>query len=490
MTSFEVRICAVSEQPDTRRRYGDGPLIPFNVFKIDSGGCELVERRERNRHLAAVIAEAGCSYEAVARAVRAVAAEAGATLHTSRSAVLSWVRGGIPSGDTAAYLAEALSRAAARKVTIAEIGLGFAPTGETSPDLLAAAADLGRLVMLHRRDFFVLAFSTADVGLPLTYDHQAVAAALHRQKGGRGVGSEEVCGVRQLTEMFRSADERLGGGHGLTTVSSYLAEDVVPMLQARFPSEGVRRSAYGAASELATLVGWKCHDLGREGAAQRFYLLAYQLACESDPVGHGAWMMRALTHQALDLGLTGQCVDLAEAALARARGKVDRKTEALLLVTVARAYGASGQGKNAAAALLAAEDAMLAEGDQVPSYAAASGPVTATIASHTGKTLTEMKDQKAAERHYRRALEDRVPSTYQRVRGLTLANLAKSVAAQHRHEEAVTLWQQCLDLMDGVVSDRNRKELKTVTSTMAVYTRRGIPGASELAQRAAEVAGK
>jgi hypothetical protein len=130
------------------------------------------------------------------------------------------------------------------------------------------------------------------------------------------------------------------------------------------------------------------------------------------------------------------------------------------------------------------------DGVEVPSYAAASGPVTATIASHTGKTLTEMKDQKAAERHYRRALEDRVPSTYQRVRGLTLANLAKSVAAQHRHEEAVTLWQQCLDLMDGVVSDRNRKELKTVTSTMAVYTRRGIPGASELAQRAAEVAGK
>lgn len=448
----------------------------------------MTGRKEPNRQLAAVIEEAGCTYEALAKAVRAGAAEAGETLHTSRSAVLSWVRGGTPTGNTAAYLAEALTRLAKRKVTTAEIGLGFPAIGETmAPDPLATAADLGRLVMFHRRDFLALAFSTATLGLPLTYDHQANAATPRTATGCRRVGADEVATVRQLTEMFRTADEKLGGGHGLSTASSYLADAVVPMLQATFPSEEVRRSAYGAASELATLVGWKCHDLGREGAAQRFYLLAYQLACECDPAGHGAWMMRALTHQALDLNQTAHCVDLAEAAIARAQGKVDRRTEALLLVTAARAYGASGRGKNAVGALLAAEDAMLAADDAVPSYAAASGPVAATVASHTGKTLTEMKDHGAAERHYRRALEDRVPSTYQRVRGLTIANLAKAVAAQHRHEEAVILWNQCLDLMDGVASDRNRKELKTVHSAMAVYSRRGIPGASELAQRAAEL---
>ncbi|MGW3073092.1 MULTISPECIES: tetratricopeptide repeat protein [unclassified Kitasatospora] len=449
----------------------------------------MTGRKQPNQQLAAVISEAGCTYEALAKAVRGVAAEAGETLHTSRSAVLSWVRGGIPTGRTSTYLAEALARVAKRQVTTAEIGLGCPAIGEAMPpDPLATAADLGRLVMFHRRDLLALAFSTATVGLAITYDHQAVAATLRTAKGGRRAGAEEVSTVRQLTEMFRTADEKLGGGYGLSTVSSYLVDAVVPMLQATFPSEEVRRSAYGAASELATLVGWKCHDLGREGAAQRFYLLAYQLACESDPAGHGAWMMRALTHQSLDLNQTTHCVELAEAALSRAQGKVDRKTEALLLVTAARAYGASGQTKEAAGALLAAEGAMLTGDDGVPSYAAASGPVAATVASHTGKTLTEMKDHRAAERHYRAALEDRVPGTYQRVRGLTIANLAKSVAAQHRHEEAVILWNQCLDLMDGVASDRNQKELKTVRSTMAVYSRRGIPGAPELAQRAAELA--
>ncbi|MEU7556002.1 tetratricopeptide repeat protein [Streptomyces sp. NPDC044571] len=190
--------------------------------------------------------------------------------------------------------------------------------------------------------------------------------------------------------------------------------------------------------------------------------------------------------QALELGHPGSCIGLAEESLRRASGKVYRQTEALLLVTCARAYGAGGQGEKAAASLLSAEDAMLAGNDQVPSYAAASGPVSATVASHTGKTLTEMKDHRAAEKHYPTALRGRVPGTYQRGHGLTMANLGKSVAAQHRHEEAVALWSRSLDFVDGVTSDRSRKELRSIRSAATGYRRR-VPGAEALAQRAAEL---
>ncbi|MBP0451021.1 tetratricopeptide repeat protein [Kitasatospora sp. RG8] len=449
----------------------------------------MTGRKVPNERLAAVIEEAGCTYQALAKAIRAVAAEAGEVLRTSPSAVHSWVAGGNPTGRTAGYIAEALTRMTKRTVTLAEIGLGSDGIGEAiTPDPLATAADLGRLVMHRRRDFLALAFSTAAVGLPLAYDHEAVAAILRSARSGGRIGSDEVATVRTLTETFRSADDRLGGGHGLSTVTAYLTDTVLPMLRAAYPSEDVRKNAFGAAAELATLVGWKLHDLGREGAAQRYYLLGFQLACESDPNGHAAWMMRAQTHQALDLGRPKHCVDLAEAALTRAAGRVDRGTEALLLVTAARAYGASGRSKDAARALLAAEDALPAADGTIPTYAAASGPVASTVASHTGRTLTETKDYRAAERHYRKALEGRVPGTYQRVRGLTIANLAKSVASQRRHEEAVALWNQFLDTTDGVASHRNTKELLAVNSAMAVYSKRGIPGATELAQRAAEVA--
>ncbi|MFE9565897.1 hypothetical protein ACFYM0_32850 [Streptomyces sp. NPDC006487] len=282
-------------------------------------------------------------------------------------------------------------------------------------------------------------------------------------------------------------DDRLGGGHGLTTVTTYLTDTVTPMLEARFPSEAARRDAFAAAAQLATLVGWKHHDLGCEGAAQRYYLLGYQLACECDPAGHAAWQMRALTHQALDLSHPDMCVELSEEALRRATGKVDRQTETLLLVTCARAYGTDGESGKAARALLAAEDALSDTGEPVPSYALASGPVAATVASHTGKTLTAMKDFAAAERHYRTALAARAPGTYQRVHGLTMMNLGKAVAAQHRHEEAVGLWTRSLDFMDGVVSDRNRQEVRAIQSTAAGYRKRGVAGAASLDQRAAEL---
>ncbi|MFI5756649.1 hypothetical protein [Streptomyces sp. NPDC051569] len=215
-------------------------------------------------------------------------------------------------------MAEALTRKLRRPVTVAEIGLG--PDGST--DLMvspvAAASDLGRLIVHNRRDFLALAFSTSAVLFPLTFDRQAAATTLRSAGSGRRVGPDEVATVRQFTETFRAADERLGGGHGLAVVAVFLSDVVSPMLNGAFPNDQVRRGAFEAAAALATLVGWKCHDFGREGAAQRFYQLAYRFACESDPAGHAAWAMRALVHQAIDVRQPAGTVELAEAALVRA----------------------------------------------------------------------------------------------------------------------------------------------------------------------------
>jgi tetratricopeptide (TPR) repeat protein len=169
---------------------------------------------------------------------------------------------------------------------------------------------------------------------------------------------------------------------------------------------------------------------------------------------------------------------------------VDRQTEALLLVTCARAYGYSGEKAKAARALLAAEDTAGDTREPVSSYAAGSGPVAATVASHTGKTLTALSDHTAAERHYRTALAGRAPHTYQRGHGLTLVNLGKSVAAQNRYEEAVALWRESLTMMDGVVSERGRAEIRAIRSVAATYRKRGVPGAERLQQRAADLLGK
>nr|WP_202466627.1 tetratricopeptide repeat protein [Streptomyces sp. SID4951] len=430
----------------------------------------------------------GCTYEALARAVRRVAAENGEILQTNKSAVSHWVNGTRqPTGRTSQYLAEALSRRAGRTITRAEIGLRAPETAATDePDPVLAATDLGRADVERRRFLAVAAFTTAGVAMPLAYDHEAIARMLRTRTGKAMAGVEDVDVVRQITAAFSAADERLGGGHGLTTVTAYLADTAAPMLRGRFPNEVLRCAAFGAVAELAYLAGWKHHDLGQEGAAQRYYQVGYQLAYEADPHGHAAWMMRALAHQALSLKQPHHCVDLVEGALARGLGHIDGQTEALLHITHARAYASVGEKPAAARALLAAEDALLRDDAAQPSYSRVSGPAAGTVASHTARTLTDLADHVGTEQQHRDALVRWDPEKYKRVHALTYADLGDSLAAQARADEAVAAWSQALALMEGMASDRTRKAIASLRSTLAVYQRRKVPGAAELARRARE----
>ncbi|MFD4833664.1 tetratricopeptide repeat protein [Streptomyces uncialis] len=444
--------------------------------------------RSPNSLLREVIEEVGCTYDALARDVRRVAAENGEILQTNKSAISHWVNGTrTPSGRVGQYLAEALSRRAGRVITRTAIGLqaGEVETpAETDPVL--AVIDLGRADVERRRFLTIAAFTTAGVAMPLGYDHECIARMLRARTGTALVGADDVDVVRQITAAFSAADERLGGGHGLTTVTAYLADTAAPMLRGRFPSEVLRRAAFGAVAELAYLAGWKHHDLGQEGAAQRYYQVGYQLACEADPHGHAAWMMRALAHQSLSLKQPHHCVDLVEGALRRGLGHVDGQTEALLHITHARAYAAIDEAPSAARALLAAENALLRDGGSQPEYSRVSGPAAGTVASHTARTLTDLADHSGTEQQHRAALVRWDPEKYKRVHALTHADLGDSLAAQARADEAVAAWTQALVLMAGMTSDRTRKAITSIRSPLAVYQRRRVPGAADLARRARE----
>jgi hypothetical protein len=365
-----------------------------------------------------------------AKDVRHIAAENGEILQTNKSAVSHWVNGAEPSGQTGQYIAEALSRRAGRIITLTEIGLrsGQDPA-PLSADPVVTATDLGRADVERRRYLAIAAFTTAGVAMPLGYDHEATSRMLRARAGRTVVGEEDIDVVRQITAAFSAADERLGRGHGLTTVTAYLADTAAPMLRARFPSDQVHRQAFSAVAELAYLTGWKHHDLGHEGAAQRYYQVGYQLACEADPHGHAAWMMRALAHQALSLKQPQHCVDLVEDALICGLGHVDGQTEALLHITHARAYAAIGEKPAAARALLAAEDALIRDDGPQPSFSLVSGPAAGTAASHTARTLTNLADHVGTEQQHRDALTRWDPARYKRVHTLTYADLGDSLIA-------------------------------------------------------------
>ncbi|MFI9719229.1 tetratricopeptide repeat protein [Streptomyces sp. NPDC052396] len=449
----------------------------------------MAARNRPNVRLREVIDAIGCTYEALAKDVRRIAAENGEIIHTNKSAISHWVNGTRqPTGQTGHYLAEAFSRRAGRTITLVEIGLRDPEVAvPDDPDPVVMATDLGRADMERRRFLAVATFTTAGVAMPLAYDQEAASRMLRARTGRALVGAEDVDVVRQITSAFSAADERLGGGHGLTTVTAYLADTAAPMLRARFGSETLRRAAFGAVAELAYLAGWKHHDLGQEGAAQRYYQVGYQLACEADPHGHAAWMMRALAHQALSLKQPHHCVDLVEGALNRGLGHVDGQTEALLHITHARAFAALDEKPAAARALLTAENALLRDDGPQSSFSLVSGPAAGTVASHTARTLTDLADHVGTEQQHRDALVRWDPEKYKRVHALTYADLGDSLAAQARADEAVAAWSQALTLMEGMTSDRTRKAVTSLRSTLAVYRRRKVPGAAELARRAREV---
>lgn len=78
------------------------------------------------------------------------------------------------------------------------------------------------------------------------------------------------------------------------------------------------------------------------------------------------------------------------------------------------------------------------------------------------------------------------PDKYKRVHALTHADLGESLAAQARADEAVAARTQALVLMEGMTSDRTRKAISSIRSTLAVYQHRRVPGAADLARRTRE----
>jgi tetratricopeptide (TPR) repeat protein len=449
---------------------------------------------EPNYSLRLRIAEAGVSYGALAQAIRQIAQENGDhQQRATKASVAHWVAGTRPHPRTAEYLREALSRKVGRLLTLADIGLTSGTDGVFDVDRLptdpvAAIAHLGRADVDRRTLISSAGYSIGALLLPLgkLEEHADRSVGVRARSATIGIG--EVRAVRDMTLAFTAADERLGGGHARSAVVEYLASDVATYLKGRFASENVRRAMFEAAAQLSYLAGWKAHDLGLAGLAQQYYLCSFQLASESDPHAHAGYALRILAHQAMDLGRHEHCVDLADEALARAKGRVDASVESLFWLTAARANAASKSARKARAALSKAELLISrARAEQGPSWAALGGPAEARLAHQAGKTLQALGDLKAAGEQYARAARCWDPQTHPRVYALALADLAETQCQQGHVEQASQTWNEALDGMPGIRSARTREAVLSLRKHLSAYQQRGIAVTHRLDARAANM---
>lgn len=445
--------------------------------------------RSPNDRLRELIAEAGLSYEAVARSVRGVAAEVGTELRTNKSAVAHWVAGTPPAEDTGRYLAVALSRRVGRLLTPADLGLP-GPEEDDSLGLSLGADPIDSLLPmwsseLNRRRFLTTsAYSVAAAGLPLSFVHDSAGRAA-AARSGRIVGMAEVAAVRDMVRMMSELDERHGGQHGRSALITYLRDDVAPLVRGRFRTEEARRQMLSTASRGVHLLGWKSYDAGQQGLAQRYYLQSYALAVESGLTGQDGWVMRTMAMQGLKIHRPEHCQALAETGLERAKGRVDAPTEAMFRIVHAHTLAKAGQRRPAlreadrARALLESDP-----GDEPEFWALTWGPQVASVHSRAAKVYEAVGDYQSAGEQYARAAAARPAVTYARIVALDLVAAAELQLKQGGIEQACATWGRAMDHMDGVQSVRTRKAVTRMRSDLSRFRARGVRAAADLDDRA------
>ncbi len=401
---------------------------------------------------------------------------------------------GIPPGWAPAVLCEALSRRLGRAVTLDELGLTVQLLSSRAAldwraDTLIALTDLGKvdLDMERRRVLAATTYSVAALALPDKpwWTQMAARGAARATANASRVGRGDLETVREMASIFSRVDQRRGGGHARTALVQYLTSDVATYLQGNYIDERVRKDMFSVASELAYLSGWMAFDNAEHSIAQYYFSVAVKLAAEADDPPMAGHVLRAMAHQAVDLGHFRQGLELAVASMDGKRYRMACPRErALFGVVYARALGAAGQSSAATHALITAEDdlASATTGDDEPSRVFFFGE--ASLAHETACTLRDTGDLSGALTEFRRSARTRKATTFTRTHAVTLGYLGAVHVRRGEIDQACSTWSTALDAMDGIHSAHARQTVVDMRAALSAFRRSGVLAAVELDARA------
>lgn len=423
----------------------------------------MTARRVPNVLLRELLAEAGWTGDALARAVNTVGAEAGMSLRYGRSAVAHWLTGMRPRPPVPELVAEAFSRKLHRSVTVSATGMARSRPSEPPRDAdvvtrLVAPQEVGAGGAAPLAD---RAYHLADLKVPSWTD---VAAA----RQGTSWDAEPVEKVERwhvrsaagMVGLFSDADFAFGGGHARLELTRYLAATIAPWLRAP-ATPAVRRDLLMTAARLTYLCGFMYFDDELHGAAQHYYLTNLRLAAESgDSTGY-AVTLRALSGQARLLGHHQEAVYLAEAAV-HAAASAGPQTAAFLFGQLAVAHAAAGNRQDAVRHLLTAERHL----DRVhDAPEPVGGCHVASLAHQQAAVRAKLGDRSGAIHALTISVHHRPPSE-RRSRAITLARLAELQLDNGDLEAACGTWQRFLEDYPHLRSRRVNRALTTMRARL------------------------
>ncbi|MDN3261606.1 regulator [Streptomyces sp. CSDS2] len=408
-------------------------------------------QRTPNRQLAALIAEAGFSNAGLARRVDQLGLEHGLDLRYDKTSVTRWLRGQQPRGTTPALIAEVFTRRLGRRLTAQDLGLDscapvyagleFAATPEEAVDIVSGLwrkdsgshAELRKIaftpagLVVPSRDWLIgkpddrVAREpgprvpqqgrpgAARSPLPPGVAAAARARASAERAPGHRVTAGDIAALRSVGELFRTLDDRFGGGHARQALVRYLEHECEPMLRGSY-GEQVGRRLFGAAADLTRLAGWTSYDIAAHGLAQRYFVQALRLAQAAGDRAYGSYVLVTMSRQAVYLGHGREAVQLTRVAQQGVGTGAPPVVQSLLHASEARAHAVLGEVRACTAALVRAERALEAArpGDEVPHWARFFDE--GQLADEFAHCHRDLQQFRAAAQHAERALQLRAPA--------------------------------------------------------------------------------
>lgn len=267
----------------------------------------------------------------------------------------------------------------------------------------------------------------------------------------------------QQLSRLRQLDHEHGGGRYYGVVSGSL-----PSVQLASP---------GTAIGYLELAGYEAVDLGADGAAQRHYLRALDLAVQVGNRLHGGYLIAvSLAHLALHCGDPSQAVRLATAALYGTRDSATPATRAAFHTVIGRAQARLGNEPEATAALLKADrDLARSRPQDEPAFIAYFTP--ADLADERAHAFFDLGHHRSAQREARTAIATVAPS---RMRRLAIDNalLASSLSQAGDLEEACTVGMRAIDCTAATVSFRSVHRIMMMLAHMQPHL--AVPAVRDL----------
>jgi len=437
----------------------------------------MTSRRRPNERLRALMAEARLTGQELAGLVNRAGAEAGFRMHYDRTSVSHWLAGTHPRSPVPELLAEVISRALNRPVSLAEAGLRVA--GPTAGDHLAGPDPLAELSALWQARVrrAGVPYSLSALNVP-SWPPLVPAQPRTAHDAPPPTAMEVVETAESLARVFSDCDRTLGGGSVRRALGGYLSHDLVPRM--RDPgSPAVGRRLHAVGGRLAYLCGFMCFDDELHGLAQRHYRVALSLAAEIDDQAGYAITLREMSVQARLLGHHDEAVRLAEAAVITGKA-VDPVRRAFLHGQLAVALAAVGDRARAMTSLAASERFL-------ERATSTSAPLTgayhlASLAHQEAAVRNLLGDTQRAASALALSIRYR-PDSERRARAITLARLAELQLGHGHLDEAVSTWHKFLGDYPYLSSGRADTALAAMRALLRPHTRHA--GVTALLRRAA-----